>query len=174
MAQFSADETIPLFKTYQQIQEYTCFAGYSADGTPDGALEFEEHVTAEGQMTEDHDCQDIDWCTNNHCTENGQCHDDLLTYHCECHDGFKLDVVDGDFETCVQIDECETLAGDDYCDGGKEMGVCVDETLTYKCECNEGYENGEAGEGTDSCVAVTCEPAPAVEHATPTTQPKLT
>jgi len=174
MAQFSADEQIPLIKSYQKIQEYTCFAGYSADGTPDGALEFEEHVTADGEMTEDHNCQDIDWCANHKCGDHGSCHDDLLTYHCECNDGFKLDVIDGDFETCVQIDECETQAGDDYCDGGKEMGVCVDETLAYKCECNEGYENAEPGEGTDSCVAVTCEPAPLVEHATPTHQPKLT
>jgi len=174
MAQFSKDEKIPLFKTYQQIQEYTCFAGYSVDGTPDGAVEFDEHVTADGEMTEEHDCQDIDWCTNHKCGDNGSCHDDLLTYHCECNDGFQLDVIDGDFETCVQVDECETQSGDTYCDGGKEMGVCIDETLAYKCQCNEGYENPEAGAGTDSCIPVTCGSAPLVEHATPTSQPKLT
>jgi len=168
-------ESLPGTRIFEQSQEFQCIPGYTLDGTPTGETDFEETCTETGEMSTSHECLDIDFCQNSQCGDNGECKDDLLQYHCDCEDGFELAFIDGTEETCVQIDECNTLSGDDVCEGGAMMGVCVDETLGYHCECSDGYENSAAGElGLDSCIAKTCEETPAVDNASPTNLPKLT
>jgi len=174
MPQLTIDETFPLTRVYEVAQEYQCIQGFSLDGTPEGETQFEETCLIDGAMSMEHECKDIDYCQGNHCGSDGTCKDDLLGYYCECNDGFLIDWFDQIYETCVQIDECDSLKGNDFCDGGKAMGICVDETLTYKCECTSGYENPEMNEhGVDSCVPITCDHTSHVEHAKPSHIPKL-
>jgi len=169
------DASLPLTKILDHEQVYMCIDGYSLDGTPEGEVEFTETCLNTGEMSEEHVCEDIDWCLINQCGDNGQCKDDLLTYRCECEPGFKLDLLDGASETCIQIEECDTLGGNDNCAGQDDWGSCVDETSTYSCSCHDGYENPEKEEnGLDSCVPKTCDPPPAVDFAKPTDLPKMT
>jgi len=54
------------------------------------------------------------------------------------------------------------------------MGECVDEVSAYHCDCHDGHENVASGYyELDSCAPITCAVAPVIDHALPTTIPKL-
>jgi len=175
-----SDETIHyshsmgLERTFEQYQQYTCIPGFSLDGLPGGTSTYQEMCQASGDMTSDNACQDINHCHDNLCGSNGVCHDALLTYHCECDEGFEIQYADGVYEQCVQIEECNTQDGTSKCSGGANMGTCVDETSGYHCDCHDGHENVGVGFWElDSCVPITCARAPVIDHALPTTIPKM-
>eukprot|EP00929_Paragymnodinium_shiwhaense_P066503 TRINITY_DN3336_c0_g1_i3.p1 TRINITY_DN3336_c0_g1~~TRINITY_DN3336_c0_g1_i3.p1 ORF type:complete len:3781 (+),score=899.34 TRINITY_DN3336_c0_g1_i3:54-11396(+) len=162
----------PLLRKYQDVQPFMCKEGYSLDGKPEGAWFFEESCQADGKLSAEHKCKDIDWCLMSKCGNHGTCKDGLYDYKCICEDGWKADVLDGYLETCVQIDECDTMSGNGLCDGGGlDIGTCQDEVLGYKCTCKEGFENkavdiaGLAGATKDSCSPVVCPVVKEVENA---------
>jgi len=163
-----------LERTFEQYQQYTCIPGFSLDGLPGGSSTYDEQCQANGEMTANNACQDINHCHDNLCGSNGVCHDALLTYHCECDEGYEIQYANGVYEQCVQIEECTTQDGTSKCNGGANMGTCVDETSGYHCDCHSGYENVGVGFWElDSCVPITCVRAPVIDHALPTTIPKM-
>ena len=130
------DGQVPLV-TFNMKQQFACAGGFSLDGKVDGGTEFEETCQANGKLTKDHGCKDIDWCEISECGENGKCVDGANGYTCDCDEGFKNILTDTGLDTCVQIDECDTQGGEGKC---TDNGDCVDETLKYKCVCDDGYK----------------------------------
>lgn len=148
---------------YKHTQDYICEAGYSLDGKPNGGSEFREMCSDSGSMTAMNKCNDIDWCLDSHCGDNGKCQDGKLAYTCKCDAGYEATLVDAAYETCTQIDECETQRGYEKC--GTGGGECKDKTLGYDCKCADGYENMALSNGRDSCVAVLCPALPERDNA---------
>eukprot|EP00928_Gymnodinium_smaydae_P036844 TRINITY_DN25697_c0_g2_i1.p1 TRINITY_DN25697_c0_g2~~TRINITY_DN25697_c0_g2_i1.p1 ORF type:complete len:4096 (+),score=634.51 TRINITY_DN25697_c0_g2_i1:84-12290(+) len=169
----AADAPRPVFM--DEVQ-FTCRSGFSTDGTPNGASAFVKTCQADGFLSEDTTCKDIDWCLLSQCGDHGSCVDGELSYTCTCNAGYKAVAADGAFETCVQIDECDTQGGNDLCSGGvdgAQVGVCKDGLSKYACECGSGYDNSpfevvdDSGKtlNLDSCAPVICrEPVPEVEN----------
>jgi len=177
----SSHPSMWLTKEYMQTQPMMCVPGYTIDGSHTGDAHFAETCEANGTMSKVNKCKDIDWCAVSKCGDDGTCIDGLLSYTCDCNAGWEAVLhEDGSSETCVQIDECVTMGGNDLCGGMKaDHGKCVDGTLEYKCECESGYENfafgaiiegemlgGEPTPALDSCQPVTCSAVPEREHAT--------
>eukprot|EP00746_Dinoflagellata_sp_MGD_P162459 gnl/MRDRNA2_/MRDRNA2_90034_c0_seq1.p1 gnl/MRDRNA2_/MRDRNA2_90034_c0~~gnl/MRDRNA2_/MRDRNA2_90034_c0_seq1.p1 ORF type:complete len:2893 (+),score=610.94 gnl/MRDRNA2_/MRDRNA2_90034_c0_seq1:209-8680(+) len=155
-------EVMPVI-TFEMKLGFACAAGFSLDGTVNGNTEFEETCEADGKLTAEFKCKDIDWCELSECGENGKCIDGAAGYTCDCDEGFKSTLTDTGLETCVQIDECDTMGGEGLC---TENGKCVDETLKYKCECDEGYKNEDDEDGLDTCTPVICGEPPELADAT--------
>merc|ERR1719428_379199 len=155
----------PVAITFGMKQEFACSGGFSLDGSVDGGTEYEETCEANGKLTEDNKCKDIDWCEISECGENGKCVDGDSDYTCDCNEGFKNTLTEAGLDTCVQIDECDTQGGEGKC---TENGACHDETLKYKCECDEGYKNEDDEDGLDTCTPVICgEPPEIADASTP-------
>jgi len=148
---------------YQEKMNYACRPGLSLDGTPAGATEFTETCMDSGDMSKTNVCKDIDWCLISKCGEHGKCVDGDVSYDCECDPGYEVATTESIWQTCENIDECETEGGYDACSAGG--GSCIDGLLEYKCKCTEGYENVETSNGHDSCAPVMCSALPVKEHA---------
>jgi len=147
--------------TYFEIQPYQCAAGFSLDGLPSGGRSFSEVCQADGTVSDETQCKEIDWCSLSECTDNGACVNGMLNYTCNCKPGFKNAFTATGLDTCIQIDECVTQGGTASC---SVHGKCIDETQKYKCECNEGYEV-ITNNDLESCEAVVCGVTPTIAHA---------
>jgi hypothetical protein len=150
---------------YKMKVEFACNGGYSLDGTPTGETTFTELCEKDANLTIDNTCKDIDFCIigKDKCGKNGKCVDQMFDYRCDCNPGYESTINEEGFETCKNINECDTQNGVELC---KTVGTCVDEIEKYKCDCATGYENEIREEdGLDSCIAVVCGAPPSVEHA---------
>jgi len=144
---------------FKDEQEFVCDPGYNLDGTPIGETDYIETCQANGALTKDNACEDIDWCLDSQCGGKGvgTCVDGLFDYRCNCAKGFEEISVPGGHKKCVQIDECITQDGNKFCAGdGGDYGKCVDKILRYKCECEKGYEVTKLITGEQQCTAIFC------------------
>jgi len=165
------DAIFPMFKgkgkftrlVYQEKMNYECRPGLSLDGTPTGATQFTETCMDTGDMSKTNMCKDIDWCLLSQCGKHGKCVDGELAYSCDCDAGYQVAMTDSVFQTCEDIDECDTQGGYSSCSVGD--GECIDGLLGYKCDCAEGYENVETSSGRDSCAPVMCPALPIKANA---------
>jgi len=170
---------------------YTCKAGYSMDGKPEGDTEFSVDCQSNGKFSGGKtDCKDIDYCFDDPCGTQGKCHDcsqnpDKCTtaflepgvgdkfkdqYSCLCNKGHEPEMKNGKL-TCTE-DDCTGPDGKrDLCGPG---GSCIDLSRmgkddAYTCYCNakQGYKLKKAKEG-DTCVPVKCaDEAPTMPNAFP-------
>jgi hypothetical protein len=157
------DSIADIVITFGMTQIFACAGGFSLDGSVEGNTEFEESCEADGKLTSEFKCKDIDWCEISECGDNGKCIDGDFGYKCECDPGYESTLTDMGMETCVEIDECDTMGGEGKC---TENGKCVDEIEKYKCECDEGYKNEEDEDGMDTCTPVICGEPPEIADAT--------
>merc|ERR1719428_2762874 len=103
-------------------------------------------------FTEKNECKDIDYCIIGKCGKHGTCRDGHYSYTCDCEEGYEKGTTEDGYETCEEIDECDTQEGSDRC---AHKGTCEDKHLKYECLCDEGYENRML-DGLDSCAPVEC------------------
>jgi len=173
VALLAEGETFPLRRLAHAHQSYSCITGYSLDGTPSGGTDFQEKCLGTAEMSRENKCKDIDFCVDNHCGKNGECHDGLVGYTCSCNVGYKVGFTQGILQTCVEINECDTEGGTDNCDGGgSQYGECVDEVNGYTCNCHEGYEASD-DDGQEVCKPIECNAPPHIDHSGPASIPKL-
>lgn len=87
----------------------------------------------DGFNEEESECIDINECEENHlCSNNAECVNNLGGYECICKEPYV-----GDGKTCEAPEEDSSL----ICRECNENAACVlDETSTYTCKCNPGYE----------------------------------
>eukprot|EP00057_Strongylocentrotus_purpuratus_P014378 XP_011668852.1 PREDICTED: fibulin-7-like [Strongylocentrotus purpuratus] len=79
------------------------------------------------------------------CTNSGG------SYVCSCNSGYELD---GDGNTCNDVDECVNSSP---CDSAN--GMCENSGGSYVCSCNSGYEldgDGSACNDIDECASAPC------------------
>jgi hypothetical protein len=152
---------------FPQKSNWACEPGYSLDGKASGKRQFSEKCADDGKWTEQHSCQDIDWCEkySTACGAGNTCVDELASYKCECKEGFVPGVKEDDgLPTCTELNECETMSGADLC---KPHGECEDRVAKYVCNCHHGYEVTEMADGRETCTAKVCGSPGDVDHSTP-------
>ncbi|XP_013359911.1 PREDICTED: fibrillin-3-like [Chinchilla lanigera] len=98
-------------------------------------------------------CVDLDECEQQPCG-NGTCQNIIGSYTCLCALGFAA-ALSG---SCVDIDECHTMAGQ-VC----HMGQCLNTAGSFHCLCQGGFEltaDGKNCVDTDECLTLpgTCLP----------------
>uniref|UniRef100_A0A182M6Q5 EGF-like domain-containing protein n=1 Tax=Anopheles culicifacies TaxID=139723 RepID=A0A182M6Q5_9DIPT len=89
-----------------------------------------------------HSCEDIDECTVNNGGCSHTCLNTLGRAFCVCPEGYMLDE---DWKTCVDVDECanqRSIASEHRC-----HGRCVNTVGSYRCEQGEEHVGGEDAEG---------------------------
>merc|ERR1719443_2106044 len=148
--------------TYSQNTAFACATGFSLNGKPNGDTAFEETCKANGRFSKKKKCKDIDYCLIERCGKKGKCKDGRFTYTCDCDKGYAVVADEEGYDTCKQIDECDTMEGNELC---ANKGVCKDKLLKYECKCDEGYKNKETENGRDSCEPKMCGSPTEIENA---------
>mmetsp|Transcript_93048 Transcript_93048/g.233888 ORF Transcript_93048/g.233888 Transcript_93048/m.233888 type:complete len:1923 (-) Transcript_93048:10-5778(-) len=139
---------------YSDEVEWTCAAGYSTTGTPEGATTFRRACGASGNLLQGPICQDIDWCGTTPCGSNGVCSDDGPSYSCDCSEGYEVKKDSEDKPTC-SADDC---TGDPCGDGGdcNDLSKSGGAEGSYSCTCKVGYELMKDSSGLDMCSRKAC------------------
>merc|ERR550514_1727966 len=69
---------------FEENVAFTCVGGKSVNGKPDGEVTFTESCKADGELTREHKCKKIDWCSINKCGDKHKCKSTRLKYNCQC------------------------------------------------------------------------------------------
>jgi len=127
-------------------------------------------------------CEDIDYCVNNACSNGGSCVDGISNYSCSCPAGFTGDHCETDIDDCINHtcsnggscedgvnsyscncsvgfigDHCETDIDDCVNHTCSNNGSCEDGANSYSCNCPEGYTGDHCETDIDYCINHTCQ-----------------
>mmetsp|Transcript_8338 Transcript_8338/g.20592 ORF Transcript_8338/g.20592 Transcript_8338/m.20592 type:complete len:3882 (-) Transcript_8338:103-11748(-) len=147
---------------FPETMVYTAEMGYSTVANDNPAdrqkASFQVTCQANGQFSPAPALVNINDCLVHNCGVHGACRDveeptnnPENNYVCDCHDGYETQLNVNGEKRCRNINDCPARHG---C---YDHGSCTDLLKSYKCECDEGFEQvPESQEGNVTCAPIIC------------------
>lgn len=153
----------------------TCNQGYESNVPGGGPQVVNCMIDRSLQGLDGFKCLYVDKCTQNPTYCAHECKDsETGRLVCNCRNGYQLDMADN--RTCIDMNECDTVAGCDQ--------TCTDTMGSYTCSCAPGYalfvssgtqgyslarnedglRRGDVRRLNHSCVRVRCPDSPIVQN----------
>ncbi|KAG8250086.1 hypothetical protein J6590_005480 [Homalodisca vitripennis] len=134
----------------------SCPSGLSLLSDRKTCVEKNKHSCPKGYEMIDSNCEDVNECTKNPCSQI--CENNIGSYECHCNTGF---YISEDQTTCVDIDECDQ-------ENDCAVGLCINNEGSYSCKCFPGYNtNNVTGkcEDIDECSFTVDEESTICSHS---------